>query len=96
MDTMLALRAIGSLLIVLGLLGGCAVLLRRYGHKITGLTFTPATGAKPRLSVVETKLIDARNKLVLVRRDGIEHLLLISPTTTTVVEANVKKPDPTA
>jgi flagellar protein FliO/FliZ len=95
MDITLALRAIGSLLIVLGLLAGCAVLLRRYGHKITGLTFAPAAGAKARLAVVETKLIDARCKLVLVRRDGCEHLLLISPTATTVVESHIKA-EPTA
>jgi flagellar protein FliO/FliZ len=90
MDGMLFLRAIASLLIVLGLLAGCAVLLRRYGHKITGLSLAPVTGSKPRLAVVETKLVDARNKLVLIKRDGAEHLLLISPTGVSVVETHIK------
>jgi flagellar protein FliO/FliZ len=90
MDSMLALRAIGSLLVVLGLLGGCAVLLRRYGHKITGLTFAPSTGAKARLLVVETRLVDARSKLVLVRRDGTEHLLLISQAGACVIETQIQ------
>jgi flagellar protein FliO/FliZ len=90
MDGMLFLRAVGALLIVFGLLAAFAVLLRRYGHKLTGLTL-PGTGEQTsRLAVVESKLIDARSKLVLVRRDNIEHLLLISATNTTVVETQIE------
>jgi flagellar protein FliO/FliZ len=90
MDGMLFLRAIGSLLIVLGLLGGFTVLLRRYGHKITGLSLAVSGAHKSRLSVVESKLIDGRSKLVLVRRDQVEHLLLINATGTCLVETNIK------
>jgi flagellar protein FliO/FliZ len=90
MDGMLFLRAIGSLLIVLGLLGGFAVLLRRYGHKVTGLSLPISGTQKSRLSVVESKLIDGRSKLVLVRRDQVEHLLMISATGTSVVETGIK------
>jgi flagellar protein FliO/FliZ len=90
MDAMLFLRAVGALLIVLGLLAGFNILLRRYGHKLTGLTLPGTGGQASRLAVLESKLIDARSKLVLVRRDNIEHLLLISTTGTIVVEAQIE------
>jgi flagellar protein FliO/FliZ len=87
MDWMLYLRAMAALLVVLGLMVGCMVLLRRYGHK---LNITAVSTGKSRIAVLETKLIDARSKLVLVRRDGAEHLLLVSATGSCVVEANIK------
>jgi flagellar protein FliO/FliZ len=90
MDGISFLRAVGALLIVFGLLAAFTVLLRRYGHKLTGLTLPGTGGQASRLAVVETKLIDARSKLVLVRRDNIEHLLLISATGTTVVETQIE------
>jgi flagellar protein FliO/FliZ len=89
MDAMFAMRALGSLLIVLGLMAGCAVLLRRYGHKVTGMSFSPANKAKARLEVVETKLIDARSKLLLIRRDTVEHLLIVSATGAVVIESSI-------
>jgi flagellar protein FliO/FliZ len=90
MDGISFLRAVGALLIVFGLLAAFTVLLRRYGHKLTGLTLPGTGGQASRLAVVESKLIDARSKLVLVRRDNIEHLLLISATGTTVVETQIE------
>jgi flagellar protein FliO/FliZ len=90
MDGISFLRALGALLVVFGLLAAFTVLLRRYGHKLTGLTLGGSTGQTGRLSVIESKLIDARSKLVLVRRDNIEHLLLISATGATVVETQIE------
>jgi flagellar protein FliO/FliZ len=89
MDGISFLRAIGALLIVFGLLGGFAVLLRRYGHKISGFSLPNTSNKTARLAVVESKFIDARTKLILVRRDKTEHLLLISATGTIVVEPNI-------
>jgi flagellar protein FliO/FliZ len=90
MDGISWLRALSALIIVFGLLAACAVLLRRYGHKITGLTLPGTSGQTPRLAVVESKLIDARSKLVLLRRDNVEHLILISATGTTVIETKIE------
>jgi flagellar protein FliO/FliZ len=84
------LRALGALLVVFGLLAAFTVLLRRYGHKLTGLTLASSGGQSARLAVVESKLIDARSKLVLVRRDKTEHLLLISATGATIVETQIE------
>src|SRR5690606_8763800 len=43
----------------------------------------------PRLSVMDAAPVDAKRKLVLIRRDDVEHLLLIGGTTDVVVEQNI-------
>ena len=85
------LRFFLALVFVLGLIGILAVLARR-----TGLGF-PLTAIKSiqkrRLSVVEVTAIDGRRRMVLIRRDNIEHLLLISPSSEMLIETNIT-PDP--
>ena len=49
----------------------------------------PKAGEPRRLSVVEARTLDARRQLVLIRRDGVEHLLLLSPNAETVVETGI-------
>lgn len=46
-------------------------------------------GRTPRLSVMDAAPVDSRRKLVLVRRDDVEHLLLIGGPTDVVVEQNI-------
>jgi len=70
-----ALRALGALILVLGILLGSAWLLRRYGGSI-GLR---AGIAPSDLRVVEWKSLDMRRKLAVVRWDGREHLLCLGP-----------------
>ena len=81
------LRFFLALVFVLGLIGILAVLARR-----TGLGF-PLTAIKSiqkrRLSVVEVTAIDGRRRMVLIRRDNIEHLLLISPSSEMLIETNI-------
>ncbi len=54
----------------------------------------PAGAIKPagdrRIGVVEVSPLDSRRKLVLVRRDDVEHLLVLSPTEETVIERNIR------
>lgn len=64
------LQAALSLAFVLGLLLVAAAALRRWRGRLPG-----SSGG--RLSVIETRALDARNRLVLVRWDDREHLLLI-------------------
>ena len=81
------LRFFLALIFVLGLIGILAVLARR-----TGLGF-PITAIKSiqkrRLSVVEVTTVDGRRRMVLIRRDNIEHLLLISPSSEMLIETNI-------
>ena len=87
MENLDYLRFFLALVFVLGLIGILAVLARR-----TGLGF-PITAIKPiqkrRLSVVEVTAIDGRRRMVLIRRDNIEHLLLISPSSEMLIETNI-------
>jgi hypothetical protein len=46
-----------------------------------------APGAARRLTVVESLMLDPRRRLVLIRADGREHLLLLGATSETVVES---------
>lgn|GEM_PF-3013573 len=76
------LRFILALVLVLGLLVLVAVLLRR-----TGLA--PKLGRARRLSLIEALPLGPRHRLILVRRDNVEHLLLIGPQGDVVVETGI-------
>src|SRR5690606_26301874 len=46
---------------------------------------------KPRLAVVDVTAVDSRRRLVLVRRDDCEHLILIGGPSDLVVESGIRK-----
>src|ERR1700682_959146 len=46
-------------------------------------------GRQPRLGVIDYASVDARRRLILGRRDNVEHLLMIGGPTAVVVEANI-------
>lgn len=48
-----------------------------------------ATGAARRLQVVEVTALDPRRKLILVRRDDVEHLLLVGQDGNRLVESGI-------
>ncbi len=75
-------KAIGSLVFVLGLIAGAAWIARRFG----AAGGTMLGRSKRRLGLVETLPLDNRRRLLLVRRDGVEHLLLIGGGSDLVVE----------
>jgi len=78
MDIGVYLKFLLALIFVLGLIGAAAWAARRFG---LGGTLAPNTGKARRLSVVEVMPLDARRKLVLLRRDEVEHLVLLGPGT---------------
>lgn len=47
---------------------------------------------QPRLAVLDAAAVDARRRLVLVRRDDVEHLILIGGPTDLVVESRIGAP----
>lgn len=74
------LYAVFSLLFVLGLIGGLALLMRHSsGLKNTmgRLAGGRTTSRDRRLCLVESLAVDTRRRLVLVRADDREHLLLV-------------------
>jgi flagellar protein FliO/FliZ len=80
-----------ALLIVLGLIGAAAWAVRRFGGAHLGGT---VRGRQPRLGVIEYATVDTRRRLLLVRRDNVEHLMLIGGPTDVVVEANIVRAAP--
>jgi hypothetical protein len=48
----------------------------------------------PRLAVIDAAAVDGRRRLVLVRRDNVEHLLMIGGPTDIVVEPNIVRATP--
>jgi hypothetical protein len=91
-DMPLAVRFFLAFLIVLGLIGATAWAVRRFGAGRLG-----GAGMRvrqPRLAVVDHASVDSRRRLILVRRDNIEHLVLIGGPTDVVVEANIVRAAP--
>lgn len=72
---------------VLALIGLTAWLVRRFGANRLGGANT--RGRQPRLAVIDAATVDARRRLVLIRRDNVEHLLMIGGPTDVVVEPNI-------
>jgi hypothetical protein len=93
-DMPLAVRFFLAFLIVLGLIGATAWAVRRFGSGRLG--GAGARGRQPRLAVIDYASVDSRRRLILVRRDNIEHLVLIGGPTDVVVEANIVRAAPAA
>ncbi len=84
------LRFAAALVFVLALIGASGWLLRRlHSH---GLAGRAGRGVR-RLAVVEGLVLDARRRLVLVRRDRVEHLLLLGPDRDLVIETRIAAPE---
>lgn len=95
MDIDQLLRFALALLFVLGLIGGFALLGRRMGF--TPRVTAPILGrARRRLGVVEILGIDAKRKLLLIRRDDREHLILLGSGQDVVIEQGIVPPAPAA
>lgn len=84
MESVDPIRVIGAFGIVLALIGLMALGLRYFVQRRPGFDFQAKGG---RLQIVESRMIDARRKLVLVKRDKREHLLLLSGDKETVIES---------
>jgi hypothetical protein len=82
----LAVRFFLAFLIVLGLIGATAWAVRRFGAGRLGAS---SRGRQPRLAVVDYASVDGRRRLILVRRDNVEHLLMIGGPSDVVVEPNI-------
>ncbi len=87
----LAVRFFLAFLIVLGLIGAAAWAVRRFGSARLG---GAVRGRQPRLAVIEYASVDARRRLLLVRRDNVEHLVMIGGPTDVVIEPNIVRAAP--
>lgn len=84
MDVIDLWRYFGALLLVAGLAGFAIVATRRFG--VPGL-IKPQNNRRVR--IVESVMLSARQRLCLIRRDNVEHLVLIGPEGASVIERNI-------
>jgi flagellar protein FliO/FliZ len=89
MDLIDIARYLGALMLVLALVGIAALATRRFG--LPGIA---NAGASRRLRVVETLMLDARNRAFLLRRDDTEHLVVVGPDGARIVETGIAAKSP--
>jgi flagellar protein FliO/FliZ len=82
------LRFVLALLVVLALIGTFAWLARRWGF---GGVQTSRRDRSERLEVIEAVSVDARRRLVLIRRDDREHLILLGQDSELVIETGITR-----
>jgi len=80
-------RYFAALLMVLALIGLAGLAVRRFG--MPGVV--KASGMR-RLAVVETMMVGPRQRLMLISRDGVEHLVLSGPEGASVLETGIAPP----
>jgi len=89
MDTVSYLRFVMALLAVLAMIFGLLWVVRRWGLGV----MAPRGGRqRRRLAVQEVLQLDARHRLILIRRDDCEHLLLLGNGESLVVERDCPLP----
>lgn len=88
MDYTQYLRFALAFVLVLGLIGFLAWLAKRFG-------IIPRARRREgrRLGIVEVAAVDAKRRLVLVRRDRTEHLIMLGATTDLVIERGIPADD---
>lgn len=77
-------RYLGALMLVLALVGFAALAARRFG-----LPGVMSANSTRRLAVVETLMLDSRHKLFILRRDDKEHVVLVGPEGSSVIESGI-------
>ncbi|WP_321391659.1 flagellar biosynthetic protein FliO [Emcibacter sp.] len=92
MDIISYVQYLIALLFVIALLFGLAYLAKRMGLSARVTINSPKAGSR-RLNVVEILPIDTKRKLILVRRDKTEHLLMLGTERDLVIEQNIPAPD---
>src|ERR1700739_820039 len=76
-----------AFVVLLALIGFTPWLVRRFAGNRLGANAN--RGGCPRLAVIDAPAVDGRRRLVLVRRDNVEHLLMIGGPTDLLVEPNI-------
>jgi flagellar protein FliO/FliZ len=84
-------RFLLALVFVVALIALLAWLARRFG--LAGRVGAAKAGR--RLAVVETAPLDGKRRLVLIRRDDTEHLVLVGAETALVIESGIRAARPT-
>lgn len=78
-----------SLLFVIALILGLALIIKKYALPNSPNNPLFKRNSKRRLEMIEQLPLDHKSRLVLVRRDDQEHLLMLGQTSDLVIETNI-------
>ena len=82
-----AFKILFAFITVFGVLALALWLVLRFGRG--RLSNGTGRGRQPRLAVLDQAAVDKRRRLVLIRRDNVEHLILIGGATDVVIEQQI-------
>ena len=85
MEIQTLMQMMAALAVVLALVVAAAWLMRRFGPVGAFI----GKGGRKRLGIVEVTMLDAKSRLVLLRRDEVEHLVAVGPGGVVVVEPRI-------
>jgi flagellar protein FliO/FliZ len=83
------IKFVFAFVFVLALIALATVAARRFGF---GLPSNPRNSAERRLGILESLNVDGKRRMVLVRRDDKEHLLLLGVATELLIESSITPP----
>lgn len=89
MDVSNYVRFVAALLFVLALIAFATWLAKRFG---LGGRVNAVKRGERRLQIIEAMTVDAKHRAILIRRDDVEHLVLLGPTADVVVETGISAP----
>lgn len=85
-----ALRLVIALCIVFLIMGGLAFALKKLGLATSS---TIKSGDKKRLKIVESTPLDARRRLVILKCDDREHLVILGANSEIIVDKDIPSVD---
>ena len=88
MDFEQLIRGFLALLFVLGLIGGLTIVARKFGFTVRASKINSTQNNN--LSIKEVHNLDAKRKLVLVKNNNLEHLLLIGEKDLVIHSGNIQ------
>ena len=86
MDLLDIPRVIFALLIVIGLIGLGAAAAQRYQNTAARLNRLSSR----RLKIIETLYLDPKRRVLIIRRDDREHVVLLGPQTEAIIETDIE------
>ena len=85
-------QLIVTFLIILALMIGALFLYRwLFGRSLSLVPGTASRGRQPRLGIVDIYELDRHRQLILLRRDNVEHLLLVGGPNDVVIERHIQR-----
>ena len=81
-------QIIAALLFVLALIGALTWIARHFG--LMARVTTKGQDKTKRLDIIEVLPVDARRRLILLRRDNVEHLVLLGGDRDTLIETGIQ------